>query len=193
MDDLMENIPRMPAVLSTHDVYHEDWIRFMQDLSDIWLSRLPIPESAKQDGRPPKHSVMATDLVQLWNESFFAPRGVEVIIYKGHERRSGRHAGRIDADLPGFNLTADDITDSSHESTGPGSEDDYMPPGGVRHGNYGGVYEKQDPLTVEAHNAKMRRKEVKEEERRERKEKGARRRERELERKYTMYLTCLQA
>ncbi|KAI0080703.1 hypothetical protein K474DRAFT_1657513, partial [Panus rudis PR-1116 ss-1] len=29
MDDFFENIPRMPLVLVTHDVYHEDWIRFM--------------------------------------------------------------------------------------------------------------------------------------------------------------------
>lgn len=30
MDDFAERIPRMPLVLQPHDVYHEDWIRFMQ-------------------------------------------------------------------------------------------------------------------------------------------------------------------
>jgi hypothetical protein len=30
MDDFYETMPRMPKVLVPHDVYHEDWIRFMQ-------------------------------------------------------------------------------------------------------------------------------------------------------------------
>lgn len=29
MDDFYENLPRMPKVLVPHDVYHEDWIRFI--------------------------------------------------------------------------------------------------------------------------------------------------------------------
>lgn len=29
MDDFLEVVPRMPLVLVPHDVYHEDWIRFM--------------------------------------------------------------------------------------------------------------------------------------------------------------------
>ena len=193
MDDLMDNMPRMPAVLTTHDVYHEDWIRFMRDLSDAWLGRLPIPESAKQDGRPPKRAVMATDLVELWNASFFAPRGVELIIYKGRERRNGRYAGRVDTDLPGFDITADDITDSDEGLAEQDSDEDYAPPGGASYGSYGGVYGRQNPTTIEGREARLRRKEIKEEERRKRKEREARKRVRELERKYTMYLTCLRA
>jgi len=192
MDDLMENMPRMPAVLTTHDVYHEDWIRFMRDLSDAWLGRLPIPESAKQDGRAPKRAVMATDLVELWNASFFTPRGIELIIYKGRERRNGRYAGRVDTDLPGFDITADDISDSSGLDE-QDSEEDYVPPGGVRYGNHAGVYGRQDSAAVEAQMARMRRKEMKEDERRKRKEREARRRLRDLERKYTIYLTCSRA
>lgn len=30
MDDFAGQVPRMPAVLQPHDVYHEDWIRIMQ-------------------------------------------------------------------------------------------------------------------------------------------------------------------
>jgi hypothetical protein len=30
MDAFLENIPKMPLVLQPHDVYHSDWIRFMQ-------------------------------------------------------------------------------------------------------------------------------------------------------------------
>ena len=188
MDDLAESMPRMPAVLTTHDVYHQDWIRFMQDLTNAWLGRLPIPESAKQDGRPPKRVVVVTDLVELWNASFFIPRGIELIVYKGRERRNGQYAGRVDTDLPGFDLTVDDITDSSHESTDRDSEDDYVPPGGARYGNYGGVYGRQDPTALEAREARLRRKEIEEEERQRRKEKKLKRRLRELERGYTLHL-----
>lgn len=28
MDDFLDVLPRMPKVLLTHDVYHDDWIRF---------------------------------------------------------------------------------------------------------------------------------------------------------------------
>jgi hypothetical protein len=30
MDDFYDNMPRMSKVLVPHDVYHEDWIRFIQ-------------------------------------------------------------------------------------------------------------------------------------------------------------------
>jgi hypothetical protein len=30
MDGFLDNIPKMPLVLQPHDVYHNDWIRFMQ-------------------------------------------------------------------------------------------------------------------------------------------------------------------
>jgi hypothetical protein len=183
-------MPKMPAVLTTHDVYHEDWIRFMQDLTNAWIGRLPIPESAKQDGRPPKRTVVATDLVELWNASFFNPRGVELIVYKGRERRSGKHAGEYDTILPGFNLTVDDITDSSPEVSDD-SDDAYRPPGGARYGSHGGVYGRQDPTAIEGREARLRRKEIEEEERRKRKEKKLKRRLRELERTYAVYLTCL--
>jgi hypothetical protein len=190
LDDLERTMPRMPAVLTTHDVYHEDWIRFMQDLANAWTGRLPIPESAKQDGRPPKRSVVATDLVELWNTSFFNPRGAELIVYKGRERRNGRYTGRVDTDLPGFNLTIHDITDSSDDVTAD-SDDDYVPPGGARYGNHGGVYGRQDPTTIEGREARLRRKEIEEEEKRKRKEKKLRRKLKEMDRTYTLYLTYL--
>ena len=111
MDDLMESQPRMPAVLMTHDVHHQDWIRFIQDLTDVWLGRLPLPS---QGGRRPKRSTAAIDLVEIWNEWFFHARRTELIIYKGRERKNGKHAGRVDMNLPGFDLTAED---SSSDST----------------------------------------------------------------------------
>jgi hypothetical protein len=30
MDDFYDNMPKMLKVLMPHDVYHEDWIRFIQ-------------------------------------------------------------------------------------------------------------------------------------------------------------------
>lgn len=36
MDDFYENMPRMPKVLVPHDVYHEDWIRFIQ-VCFVWF------------------------------------------------------------------------------------------------------------------------------------------------------------
>jgi len=148
-------------------------------------------QSAKQDGRPPKRHVVATDLVELWNDSFFNLRGVELIVYKGRERRNGRQAGIVDSNLPGFNLTVDDITDSSTEASEGDSDDDYVPPGGARYGNYGGVYGRQDPTAIEGREARLRRKEIAEEEKRKKKEKKLRRRVRELEKTYALYLTYL--
>ena len=162
----------MPVVLNAHDVYHSDWIKFMQDLSDAWNGRLPIPEYAKQYGRPPKRSVVAIDLVELWNNSFFLPRGIELLVYKGCERKNGKYAGRIDRDLPGFDTTAGDFSDSS--VTEGNSEDDYVLRGGASYGNYGSVYGSQ--YSQVARNAEVKRK--------------GRRRTRELEKKYSIYLLC---
>ena len=191
MDGLKDNMPTMPDVLATHDVYREDWIWFMRDLSNAWLDRLPVTDADKQGGLVPRRSVMATYLVQHWNASFFDPRGVELIVYRGRKRKNGRYAGRVDTDLPGFAITADDITDSSDEFTESDSEDDYVPPRGTRYDNHTDVYGRQDSAAVEAQIARMRRKKVREEERRERKEDEVRKRVKKLERKYTMFLACL--
>ena len=119
----------MPDVLGPHDVYHPDWIRFMQDLTKAWLGQLPVPESAKQDGHPPKRLTVATDLVQRWNALFFVPRRVELIVYKGRERMNGKDAGEVDTDLPGFDLTAENVSDYSSELSQQDSEDEVRDPG----------------------------------------------------------------
>jgi len=49
----------------------------------------------------PSESTLAADPVDLWNSAFFLVRGVEVVLYKGRERRSGPNAGSsIDSFLP---------------------------------------------------------------------------------------------
>lgn len=40
MDDFYDQIPRMPLVLDTHDVYHQDWIRFMNVCGSRCISTL---------------------------------------------------------------------------------------------------------------------------------------------------------
>lgn len=97
MDKFYSQIPSMPFVLDTHDVHHQDWSTFMDNLALAWTGKLPLPEFAR--GHPPSRSSIVADLINLWNHSFFAPRRVEVILYKGRERRSGPRAGTIDDQL----------------------------------------------------------------------------------------------
>lgn len=57
MEQFYDQIPRMPLVLETHDVYHQDWIRFMNvrflfhELSIFKLNAPPSPGSRARMGR----------------------------------------------------------------------------------------------------------------------------------------------
>lgn len=176
MEDFVDHIPRLPSVLVPHDVYHEDWIRLMTDLASAWVGRLPIPETARVGGRMPRRSTVAADLIDLWNASFFIPRGVELVLYKGRERRSGRLAGQVDKNLPGFDGSYyDDSVSGSDLSNG--SDSDY-------------AYGRRNEI-AELREARRRRKEMEEDEKRKKKDR-ARRRMRELEKKYSVYLICLE-
>lgn len=186
MDDFYDQIPRMPLVLDTHDVYHQDWIRFMnvrgsrriflliahsslQDLALGWAGKMPIPEFTR-GGTPPKRSTLVADLINLWNDSFFRSRRVEVVLYKGRERRSGPHAGTVDSHLPMPVFDSDsDLSDSSSSS----ESDD------------GGYYGRGMDLA----DTKRRRREIKEEKKRRKKEKKLRKKVKERERQYSLYLT----
>ncbi|KAL6298737.1 hypothetical protein BKA93DRAFT_830439 [Sparassis latifolia] len=186
MDDFLEVIPRMPLVLVPHDVYHEDWIRLMNDLSLAWSGRLPVPEYAR-DGRPPKRTNLTTDLIDLWNVSFFLARGVELVLYKGRERRSGRSIGTVDLHLPGFDtyesVSSDDSEDSDDSDD---SQDDRY-----GYGAYAGVYGRQvEGQMAEVREARRVRREKKAEHRKRKIEKKRRQKMKEMERKYSLYLTC---
>ncbi|EJD54083.1 hypothetical protein AURDEDRAFT_119658 [Auricularia subglabra TFB-10046 SS5] len=92
LDDLngfYRETPHMPAALVSHDVFHEDWIRFMQDLAFAWSGRIPAPELGR-DGRQPHPGAIVADLVDVWNMRFFHPRRVELIVYHGRTPVSGR-------------------------------------------------------------------------------------------------------
>lgn len=202
MEDFYENMPRMPKVLVPHDVYHEDWIRFIQvkfpgsldkrivgdrfvdkpslkDLALSWAGKLPTTDPTRAS-RP---SLMAADLIELWNNSFFAQRGVEVVLFKGHERRSGPWIGQVERNLPGFGDGSDDDSSSSVSASDSDSSDGkYARGGGGGGGGYYGGY---------AADAKRRKAERKAEKKRKNKDKKARRRARERERTYALYITCI--
>lgn len=172
MDKFYDQIPRMPLVLDTHDVYHQDWIRFMNDLALAWAGKMPIHEFSR-GGVPPKRSSLVADLINLWNDSFFRARRVEVILYKGRERRSGAHTGTLDNNLPMPDLDSDsDLSDSSSLSSE--SEDDRYYTRGV-----------------DLAESKRRRREKKEEKKWRKKEKKLRKKVKERERQYALYLNYI--
>jgi len=168
MDEFERNLPKMPLVMQTHDVYHEDWIRLMTDLSLAWTGRLPVPEYSR-NGHAPRRSELAGDLLELWNNSFFLSRGVELVLFKGHQRRSGPNAGLIDRHLPMFgeddNSSDDDSSDSSSEDDSDLSDDD-------RYGRH--------------------RRDKKAEKKRRHREKKLRRKEKEREKRYALYAYSVQ-
>lgn len=136
-----------------------------QDIALAWAGKMPIPEFSR-GAPPPKRSTLVADLIDLWNSNFFITRRVEVVLFKGRERRSGANAGVVDYNLPGLRP---DTSDSS-SSSDSGSESD-------RYAGYGrGV-----DLTES-------RRRHKEEKKRRKKEKRLRKKAKELERAYTLYL-----
>ncbi|KAI0068966.1 hypothetical protein BV25DRAFT_68519 [Artomyces pyxidatus] len=179
MDAFYDNMPRMPLVLVPHDVYHEDWIRFMQDLALAWAGKLPTADPT----RASKRSNMTADLIDLWNNSFFQQRGVEVVLFKGRERRSGAAIGTIERHLPSFDSDEDDDSDSSSLSSDSSSSDD------AKYGRQNPYGRPTDPYA--AADAKRRKAEKKAEKKRKHKEKKAKKRARERERTYSLYLTCI--
>uniref|UniRef100_A0A8H7XW60 Uncharacterized protein n=1 Tax=Psilocybe cubensis TaxID=181762 RepID=A0A8H7XW60_PSICU len=181
MDDICDPpYPKMPPVLTTHDIYHDDWKRCMQDLGRAWTGQLPVP-SLKQNGLPPRKSTLAVDLISLWNQSFFYPRGVELLLYKGRERRTGPQAGFATVRLPKYDDTADSSSsssDSSSDSEDSGYRKRMVDPYGR-------------PLMGQAEMETRRRREEKYEEKRRRKEKKARKKAKAREKIYTIYIACL--
>ncbi|KAF5393561.1 hypothetical protein D9757_000255 [Collybiopsis confluens] len=171
MDLFLEMLPGMPVVLQTHDVYNEDWSRCMDDVALAWSGRLPLPVPPIH-GKAPKRATLAAKLIELWNHSFFERRGVELVLYKGRERRSGPQYGLVD--MPYHN---DD--DSSSSSSSSDSDDDPR-----LMGFYGG-HGSQSAFD----GAGTRRNAAKAEKQRRKREKKQRRKERE--KRYSLFLFCL--
>jgi hypothetical protein len=143
-----------------------------------WAGKLPTTDQ-NRSARP---SVVAAELVDLWNSSFFASRGVEVVLFKGHERRSGPYVGQIERNLPGFDSSSDSSDSlSSDDSSGSDSKYGRGAGGAGPGGYYGGSYP----------DSKRRKAERKAEKKRKNKEKKARRRARERERTYALFISCV--
>jgi hypothetical protein len=160
----------------------------LQDLSLSWAGKLPLPEFAR-GGRAPKRSTLAADLVDLWNSSFFLARGVEVVLYKGRERRSGPNAGVIDKHLSTYDADdsdSDSSTDSSDSDDSDDSDD------GRSRGGYGGeygLYGRQAGQMPDYNEARRKRWERKMEKKRRHKEKKMRKKAKARENTYALYLT----
>jgi len=182
MEDFYDTLPRMPLVLVPHDVYHDDWIRFMQDLALAWAGKLPSAGAA-----PAKGSALAVELIELWNQAFFHQRGVDVVLFRGRERRTGRRAGAVDASLPGLGGSDEDSDGSSSSLS---SDSDVSDNDRFRSGPYYGR-PGENAYSEEMRDAKRRAREKKAEKRRKHKEKKARRKAKERERRYALYISCI--
>ena len=212
MDDFMSNggLPRIPPVLMTHDVMAEDWVRLMnvsntyrilffnrlaqyslfnfQDLALAWEERLPLPP-AQAGHRPPKRTVLVSDLLELWNDAFFHPRSIELTLYKGRERYSGRFAGRPEYRLPRVD-DSDSYTSDSDSDDSDFESEDLDGHAGRRHG-YGALGYGQGRYDAERIAAEQR--EAREYRRQRKRDKKQRRRERkhrrkEQARRYSLYM-----
>lgn len=144
-----------------------------------WGDRLPLPTYR------PKRSTLVTDLLDLWNARFFIPRGVELVLYKGRERRSGRGAGRPELRLP--------RTDSSDSYSDSESEDSFSDQDAAeryrQYGMYGRGFNGQERYAAEMREARHARRERREEKKRRARERKQRRKERA--RKYSLYMTYI--
>ena len=132
--------------------------------------------------------MLVADLVDLWNGSFFIPRGVELVLYRGKERRTGQLVGTIDRDVPNFDESDDNLSLTDSDDLSDDSASDYAP---GRYNSHGRT-NLQDPLAEVFEIGRQRRAAAKAERKRRRQEKQRRRRERKRERKYWLCMTSVQ-
>ncbi|KAF7348046.1 Protein transport protein sec22 [Mycena sanguinolenta] len=171
MDSIVDNLPRMPVVLLPHDVFPSDWNRMMQDLCLAWTGRLPAT------GRPQVKPRLTAELINLWNISFFLRRGIEVVLYKGRERRTGPSTGVVDIQLYDEDEESTSLSSSSEDSDSDSVQQQAFISG---QGSMAQVIELRN-----------RRRELRAEKKRRRKEKQARRKQRAREKTFALYLTCV--
>jgi hypothetical protein len=138
-----------------------------------------VPDYNRSGGRAPKRSDLCADLLELWNNSFFLTRGIELVLFKGHYRRSGPNAGLMERHLPLSDeereeeVSSESSSESSSEEDSDLSEDD-------RYGRYGEA------------EARRRRREKKAEKKRRHRERKLRRKEKEREKRYALYVFSVQ-
>ena len=108
--------------------------------------------------RKPKRSSTVSDSLDMWNGAFFFARGVELVLYKGREARSGQHAGRFEMRLPRIETESDVSSTSSSENSVSDSENNWS-----RYGQYGayGRFEGQERWAAEMREARRYRRQKK--------------------------------
>ncbi|KAG6849664.1 hypothetical protein H0H93_006506 [Arthromyces matolae] len=182
MEKFWSEAPRMPTVLTTHDVFEADWRRLMQDMTMAWAGRLPIPDSP--DGPPPRRSAVLSELIDCWNKSFFYVRGAELVLFRGLQRRSGSREGATERHLPHHEEPDDYISSADDDTEYPDSDPEYGA-GRYHQHAYAGPQQQMADILDEG----RRRKETKLAERRKRRqERHRRRREKCKARKYSLYM-----
>lgn len=128
----------------------------------------------------------------MWNASFFLRRGVEVVLYKGRERRSGQNPGV--ADLPNHLFEDDSASDSSVSESDLSDDDEEDDRYGASsaYGVYGRpAFAPGQGSMAEVLEARRRRQEMRTEKKRRRREKKIRQKARAREKRYSLYLTCV--
>lgn len=154
-----------------------------KDIKLAWSGRLPIPSDSRS-GQAPRRTTVVADMIDLWNTSFFLPRSVEVVLYKGRERCSGPKVGLIDNSLPEDGNSDRSESEEEEEEDDESELEEYL----ARNANAYGRPQDFDPVIIA-----RRRREAREDKRRARKEKEAKRKARAKEREkvYALYMTCL--
>ncbi|KAG8761423.1 hypothetical protein FRC14_003836 [Serendipita sp. 396] len=91
------------------DVTHEEWDLFTKKVLGIWKERDPAFNRYH-------HAVgKVTEVLLAWNYAFFNPRGMDVVLFKGNERRSGSFFGRVESNIE-FLPEAGRVSDPESES-----------------------------------------------------------------------------
>ena len=73
-----------------------------------------MPVTGGPGGQPPKKPKLAQNLIELWNTSYFALRGVELVLFKGQQRRTKSQAAQTQRF---FDTSDDDLESSSTDSS----------------------------------------------------------------------------
>ena len=123
---------------------------------------------------------MVANLLDAWNDLFFLPRGSEVTLYKGNERRSGPRVGTIDKDLPEDDDSDKGESEDDESDDEKGLEEYLMMRKAATYGPQSGI----DPVVIA-----RRRRETKEEGKKARREARRKAKAKEKEKIYALYVT----
>jgi hypothetical protein len=100
-------------------------INVLQDLARAWTG----VSAPMHPGRASRPSSTTRYLIDTWNMNFFLMHGLELVLYKGRERRSGNKYGV--ADLRRSPAHTDSESDSDSSLTDSDESDDETQPYGI--------------------------------------------------------------